>query len=177
MKRVALIFIAAVVGMISSCNKEKRVMEGLIGNWSIDESRIAKIRPDGTDSLIEETSNSGTLVIYEDPNGESDTSKLYDLTFISSLGDTLKAADTLFTDPDNKRIILNNAISDSLGSYNLVWTVQKSKNNRQEWAIYGVDSTFFFPANNHNPGDAGNWLKWELKLKREGSGGSGSGFF
>ena len=168
MRTIAIISIVLVTVIISSCNKEKRLMDDLVGNWEIDKSEKFKLLPGGVDSLYEELENAGSIVIYEDADNPSKTSKLYDFMFIDANQDTLEAKNTLISDEKNKRLILSDALSDSLGNtYDLVWTIEKTKNNKQVWQIYGVDSTFFYPPNNNNPGDASNWLLWKLTLKRE----------
>jgi len=167
-KKFTLILLCAALVLVCSCNKEKRLMEGLVGNWNIEKSERAYLNFDGTEDIYETIDNAGKLVISEDPNNPSKTMRLYDFMFIDANQDTLQQKDSLITDEDNKRIIFLNALVDSNGvEKNLVWTIEKEKKNKQIWSCYGVDSTFFYPENNNNPGDAANSLVWRLTLKRE----------
>lgn len=87
--------------------------------------------------------------------------------YVSSEFDTIEAEGDLFSDEKNKRIVFKNALCDSSASCDLIWTIDKSKDNKQVWFVYGVDSTFFFPYNNNNPGSASNWVKWKITLKKQ----------
>lgn len=162
---IALLLPAAI--LLSNCNKEKKVMKRLEGNWSIETSERSIMYPDGSTAEYENVSNAGTLVIYKDPNGTSDESMLYDFTYVSSNGDTLKASNVLVTDEKKNRIIMQKALNDSTFHCDLSWTIEKTKKNKQIWSIYGVDSTYYYPTNNQNPGAARNWLEWKMTLKRE----------
>lgn len=153
--------------LLVACNKEKRVMKGLLGNWKIYESEKAYLHADGSEEVYETLGNAGKLVVYEDSENPSKTSKLFDFMFIDQQGDTLQKTSTLVTDEKNKRIILTDMFNDSDTLGDLVFTVEKESKNKQTWAAYGVDSTYFYPANNHNPGAAENWVVWRITLKRE----------
>lgn len=153
--------------LLSACNKEKKLMEGLIGNWNIKESERAYLHTDGSEEVYETLSNAGKLVISEDTESPSETSKHYRLTFVDGNQDTLEAENRLITDEKNKRIILLNALSDSTAQANMVWTIKREKKNKQTWTLYGTDSTFFYPAENNNPGAATTSMVWRMKLDRQ----------
>lgn len=165
--KLTLLILAVALFVPYGCNKQKKLMEGLIGNWKISGSEKAYLNADGTEEVFETLSNPGSIVIYEDPDNPSETVKLYDFNFIDGNGDTLSVKNLLVTDDKNKRIIFKNALSDADTLSDIVWTIEKNKKNRQTWAAFGVDSTFFYPQNNHNPGDAVNSLVWRIDLKRE----------
>ncbi|MBI3136626.1 MAG: hypothetical protein HYZ14_18265 [Bacteroidetes bacterium] len=164
-KFTAIVLFSAL--LFTACNKEKKLMEGLIGNWNIEESERAYLHGDGSEEIYETLTNAGKLIISEDAENPSETSKHYKLTFIDSAQDTLEAEDMLITDEKNKRIILLHALNDSTAQTNMVWTIEKEKKNQQVWSLYGTDSTFFYPAEMNNPGAATNSLVWRIKLKRE----------
>jgi hypothetical protein len=162
------VYLLLSASLITACNKEKKLMEGLIGNWNIDESEKAYLNYDGTEEVYERIFDAGKLIISEDQQNPSKTSKHYKLTFIDGYDDTLKAEDMLITDEKNKRIILQNAITDSTGlQRNMVWTIKKEKKNKQVWTLYGTDSTFFYPVENNNPGATSTSMVWRLTLDRK----------
>lgn len=166
--KLAALTFTFLIGFSISCNKQKKLMENMIGNWEIKSSERAYLNTDGSETVYETLSYAGTLVIFEeDPDNPSETTKLYDFTFIDGNGDTLTAENRLVTDDKNKRIILKNALSDADTLCDIVWTIEKNKKNSQTWAVYGVDSTFFYPTNNQNPGAAVNSLVWRMELKRQ----------
>lgn len=151
-----------------ACNKEKKLMKNLTGNWVIDRSERTLIYPGGSDELIEDIENAGELIIYEDPNNASEETRKFTFMYVSNALDTIQAEGNLLSDEKNKRIIFKNALCDSSSSCDLVWTIDKSKDNKQVWFVYGVDSTFFFPSNNNNnPGNASNWVRWKITLKKQ----------
>lgn len=164
MKTINIIATLALVLLLTNCNKEKKLMERLEGNWSIEASEKILYRTDGTTEAMETISNAGKLVIS---GGSSDEIKQYDLFYVGVLGDTIQVKNELVTDEYNTRMIMLSGYADSTGNKNLVWTIEKEKKNKQVWTTYGVDSTLFYPANNHNPGAAQNWVKWKITLKRE----------
>lgn len=167
MKRAMIMTTILIVFLMVGCNKQKKLMNGLIGSWKIEKSERAMWYSDGSSSLTESIDNAGTLVIYEDSDNPSKESKLYDFFYIDAFGDTIQHSDTLVTDQKNKRIILLNALGSSSEQNDLVWTIEKEKKNKQVWSAYGVDTTYFYPANHHNPGAASNWLVWTVTLKKE----------
>ncbi len=164
MKNIGLFIIAASL-IFLSCNKQKRKMKGLTGNWTIELSERAVLTTSGSEELYENISNCGDLVI-SDIHEDSTTVKNYVFTYIDGNGDTLKVANKLYTDDKNKRMIFKNALCDSTVGCDLIWSVDKAKKNKQIWSSYGVDSTFFYPANNYDPNNANNWLMWRITLKR-----------
>lgn len=169
MKKKNLLFLLSIYCILFAiaCNKEKRLMNNLIGNWKIELSEKLALRPDGTDSLLESVTNAGKLVIYEDPNHPSDESKLYDLFFIDASQDTLSAQGVLYTDSEKSRIVLKKALNNSTSNSDIVFSIEKEKKKKQVWSAYGVDSTLFYSSNHHNPGNADFWLTWRITLKRE----------
>lgn len=156
----------ALVFIISACNKEKKLMKNLVGNWNIEQSTISVIDSLGQETVIESVANKGEMVIYEDPEEESKTSRLYSFTFFGE-SDTIESEGTLVTDERNNRMIFQNALSDSTVYSDLVWTIEKEKKNKQTWVTFGVDSTLYYPSNNLNPGDASNWVVWRIEMKRK----------
>lgn len=155
---------AVVLLVVAACNKEKKLMKTLEGNWRIDASEKTIYRADGTQEAIEDIDDAGLLVISE---GSSDEAKKYDLFYVGRYGDTIKTTNELVTDEYNNRLIMVGGYKDSLNTRNIVWTIVKEKKNKQVWTAYGVDSTLFYPANNANPGAAQNWVVWRITLKRE----------
>jgi hypothetical protein len=147
-----------------ACNKEKKLMKTLEGNWIIESSEKILYHKDGSEETLETLSNSGKLIISE---GSSNEDKMYDFFFIDSNLDTIKSANKLVTDEFNNRMIMLDGLTDSTGNKNIVWTIEKTKKNKQTWSTYGVDSTLFYPTNNQNPGAAENWVVWKIYLKRE----------
>jgi hypothetical protein len=166
-KKFTAVLLTGTLLFITACNKEKRLMEGMIGNWNIKESERAYLHMDGSEEVYETLSNAGKLIISEDTENPSETSKHYKLTFIDANQDTLEAEDMLVTDEKNKRIILLNALNDSTYQTNMVWTIEKEKKNKQTWVLYGTDSTFFYPVENNNPGAATTSMVWRLTLDRQ----------
>lgn len=160
------LFAAGMLLIITSCNKEKKMMEGLIGNWKIKDSEIIYIDSLGNEEVVDSRENAGELVIYEDSENPSKTSKLYDFFFVGQEYDTIESEGILITDERNKRIILQNALNDSTVQSDMIWTIEKTKKNKQTWWMFGVDSTLFYPSNNLNPGDAHNWIVWRLEMKK-----------
>lgn len=155
----------AAVLLLTNCNKEKRMMKGLEGNWRIESSTKSIFKQDGTEEVFESISNPGKLVVSAGPSKEI---KQYDFFYVSSTLDTMKAANTLVTDEFNRRLIMTGGFTDTNGVVrNLVWTIEKEKKNVQVWSTYGIDSTFFYPANTHNPGGTNQWLVWRIVLKRD----------
>ena len=71
MRLLLYIFLSSLLCFLFGCNKEKRLMNNLVGNWEIELSEKSVLRSDGTDSIYESISNSGYLTIYEDPNNPS----------------------------------------------------------------------------------------------------------
>lgn len=164
MKNIGL-FIIAVAFTFAACNKQKRTMKGLTGNWTIEQSDKKEITTSGSENTLESIQNCGDLVI-SDYNKDSTTIKKYTFTYYGSNGDTIRVTDLLYTDDKNKRIIFKHALCDSTPECDLIWTVDKAKKNKQTWTAYGVDSTFFYPSNNYDPNNANNWLMWQITLKR-----------
>src|SRR5687768_16441294 len=157
--------VAVAVVTITSCNKDERLMKRMEGNWTIESSVIKYHNADGSEQVIEELSNTGRLVISD---GSSDLEKNYDFFYINSQLDTIQAKDLLVTDEYRSRMVMMNAIVDTVnGNKPIVWTITKQKRNKQVWSTYGVDSTLFYPSNNDNPGAASNWVSWEITLKRD----------
>lgn len=148
----------------TACNKEEQLMKRLEGNWRIESSIKTIHYSDGREEIMEELNDAGKFIIAE---GASDNEKQYDFFFVDSNMDTMKSQNQLVTDEYNNRMVMVNAYSDTTGSKNIVWTIEKEKKNKQVWSTYGVDSTLFYPANNLNPGAASNWVSWEITLKRE----------
>ena len=114
MKNILLLLLTSLV--LISCNKEKKLMKRLTANWTVSESTITLFKDNGNDSLIDQTSNAGKLMIYdEDPENPSKDSKLYDLTIHNEVGDTVFhiIGGTLITDEKNNRMIMQKALSDS----------------------------------------------------------------
>lgn len=143
-------------------------MDRLTANWAIETSERAILYSDGSEDLYETLANPGELIIHEDPNNPSKETRLYEFFYVGGDGDTISAKNILVSDEKNKRIILQGALNETGIQSDLVWTIDKSKKNRQEWSIYGVDSTFFYPENNHNPGgDTTSWLVWRIKLRKK----------
>jgi hypothetical protein len=152
--------------LLTNCNKEKKLMKNIIGNWVITSSEKSTIQSDGNVSVYEKVeATTNKLVIYEDPASEENL--MYDLFFVDLNNDTIKKTNKLVTDERNRRIILQKALSDSTTMCDLAWTIESEKKNSQTWSIYGVDSTFYYTTNTHNPGAATNWLMWRIKLERE----------
>lgn len=160
-------YLIPVLIILIACNKEKKLMENLTGNWKIDRSEKKIMYSDGSEEYYEDKSNAGELIIFEDPNNPSEESKKYTFNYVSDDFDTLKLEGTLISDEKNKRLIFKNAFCDSSSFCDLVWTIDKSKKNKQEWFVYGIDSTLFFPDNKFDPGSADNWLNWRITLKKE----------
>lgn len=159
-----------------ACNKGKRKMKGLVGNWRIEQSERAVIGTSGSEDFYEDITDCGELVISEDEN-ESKEMKNFTFRYVNQNGDTLKMEGILTSDEKNKRIVFRDVLvgDTATGNYtNLIWTVDKEKKNKQVWSAYGVDSTFFYPTNKFNPEDANNWLMWRITLKRDKGGISGS---
>jgi len=175
MKLNNLLMILLLVTLVA-CNKQKRLMKGLVGNWNIEQSERAVISTGGSEDFYEDITNCGQIVISEnDP--ESKEMKKFTFEYIGSDGDTMKMEGVLSTDEKNKRLVFQNVLvgDTATGNYtNLIWTIDKSKKNKQIWSAYGVDSTFFYPTNKFNPADANNWLMWRITLKRDKGGMSGS---
>ena len=159
------LFTVAVALVFTSCNKQKRTMKGLTGNWNIEQSDKKEIFSSGSESTIESISNCGDLVI-SDISKDSSEVKNYSFTFVDSNGDTIRAANKLYTDDKNRRIIFKYALCDSTPECDLIWTVDKSKKNKQIWTAYGVDGEYFYPTNNTNPSASSSWLEWQITLKR-----------
>lgn len=164
MQKFGIILLAAAL-TIMSCNKQKRKMKGLVGNWTIEQSERMIINSGGSEQTVEDISNSGDMVV-SDIHEDSTTVKNVDFTYVSSMGDTLKFVGKLYTDDKNKRIVFKNALCDSTSGCDLIWTVDKSKKNKQIWSAYGVDNDWFYSPNNSDPGNANQWLMWRITLKR-----------
>lgn len=164
MRTITYVITALVLLLCGACNKEKKLMKNLQGDWRIDVSEKTIYRAGGSEETVERIYDAGKLMISA---GSSDESKKYDLFFVDSVNDTLKSSGDLVTDEYNDRIIMVNALVDSTCSRNIVWTIEKEKRNKQVWSVYGVDSTLFYPVNNKNPGNAVNWISWKITLKRE----------
>lgn len=163
MKKVIIIASLAAFAT-TACKKDEKLMERMEGNWTIVSS-VKTIRyADGSESVFEDLSNTGQLVISK---GSLDLEKNYDFFYIDRFLDTMQAKDILVTDEYRNRMVMVNGYADSTGLKNIVWTIEKQKRNKQVWSTYGVDSTLFYPTNNMNPGGAGNWVYWEIELKRD----------
>lgn len=147
-----------------SCHKDEKLMDRMEGNWKIEKSVVTYHYANGDEQVVENMDNAGTLIVSE---GSSDLEKNYDLFYVNVQGDTLRAKNVMVTDEYRTRMMMMNAISDSLGDHPIVWSIEKQKRNKQIWSTYGVDSTLFYPANNDNPGAAGNWVYWQITLKRD----------
>lgn len=171
--KYTMILAAICTLMLVGCNKEKKKMKGLIGNWTIARSERAVIHSGGGEDMYEDITGCGEVVVSElEP--KSDEAKKFSFRYYGSGNDTLVMEGTLYTDEKNKRIVFEKVLSDSTVYSNLIWTVDKSKKNKQIWSAYGVDTTYFYPTNKFNPGDANNWLMWRITLKRDDGGISGS---
>ena len=152
------------MAVMISCNKEERLMKRLEGNWKIESSVKKIIYADGHEEIIEEISDCGKLVLSE---SSADNMKQYDFLYVDKNQDTTKSYNLLVTDEYNNRMVMTDAYTDTTGSRNIVWTIEKEKKNKQVWSTYGVDSVLFYPANNTNPGTANNWVVWTITLRRE----------
>lgn len=149
----------------TACNKDEKMLDKMEGNWKIESSVKTLHYADGTEQTLEELNNSGTLVMSA---GSSDAIKNYTFFHVDSNDDTLNATGELVTDEYRTRMVMTNAFTDTSGTQkNIVWTIEKERKNTQVWSTYGVDSTLFYPANNYNPGTAGNWVVWTITMKRQ----------
>jgi len=164
MQKFGILILAAALTMMS-CNKQKRKMKGLVGNWTIEQSERMTITSGGSEMTDEDISNCGDMVI-SDIHEDSTTVKNVDFTYYASNGDTLDFVGKLYTDDKNKRIVFKNALCDSTVGCDLIWTVDKSKKNKQIWSAYGVDGEWFYPTNNSDPNNANQWLMWRITLTR-----------
>lgn len=165
MKRIlALALVATVV--FTSCNKQKRVMKGLVGNWTIEQSERFVLTSGGSEDKYEDLTNCGDLVISDIEGSDDPSMKNFVFTYYGSNGDTMKVSNILYTDDKNKRMVFKNALCDTNEYCNLIWTCDKTKRNKQIWSAYGVDTTFFYPTNKYDPSNANNWLMWRITLKR-----------
>ncbi len=164
MQKIGIILLAAAL-TIMSCNKQKRKMKGLVGNWTIEQSERMVITTGGSEDVYEDISNCGDIVI-SDIHEDSTTVKNFTFTYIDANGDTLKVTNKLYTDDKNKRIVFKNALCDTTVGCDLIWTVDKSKKNKQIWSAYGIDNDFFYSPNNFDPNNANQWLMWRITLKR-----------
>jgi hypothetical protein len=164
MKTKYIIAGLAAVLLLTNCNKEKRMMKTMEGNWTIELSEKSVLHQDGSEDVYESISNCGKLIVSE---GSSDLIKQYDFFYVDANQDTMRAVNQLVTDEFKNRLIMMGGYTDSLGTKNLVWTIEKEKRNKQVWTVYGVDSTFFYPTNNMNPGATDNWAVWRITLKRD----------
>src|ERR1044071_194755 len=118
-----------------ACNKEKRKMKGLVGNWTIAQSERAAISTGGSEDFYEDVTYCGELVISEDEN-ESKDKKNFTFRYVNQDGDTMNMSGVLSTDEKNKRIVFQNVLigDTATGNYtNLIWTVDKEKKNKQVW--------------------------------------------
>lgn len=157
--------IAAILGAaLAGCNKDEKLMERMEGNWTIENSVMKIHYVDGSESTVEDLSNTGRLIISA---GSNDLEKNYDFFYINSQLDTMQAKDILVTDEYRSRMVMVNGYTDTTGGKNIVWTIEKQKKNKQVWSTYGVDSVLFYPSNNLNPGSAANWVYWEITLRRD----------
>jgi hypothetical protein len=151
--------------LIASCNKEKKLMGRLEGNWTIESAEKIVYFNDGTSTTIESLNKPGKLVISK---GSSAEEKNYDFFYVDVNMDTIKMTDKLVTDEYNTRMVMLNGYTDTSGTKkNVVWTIEKNNKNKQVWSTYGVDSVLFYPPNNHNPGAANSWISWKLTMKRD----------
>lgn len=174
MKKLLYIFSVVLIIGITACNKEKSYMKRMTATWVIEKSEIAILDEGDVDNVIESVENAGKILIYdEDPENPSKESKLYDFYVFDVNGDTMFSVfgGTLLTDEKNKRMIMTKALNDSTYHSDIVWTIEENKKNQQTWTTYGIDSTLFYPPNNHNPGAAEDWIEWKIKLKKEGKDG------
>ncbi|HLP13903.1 MAG TPA: hypothetical protein VK177_18370 [Flavobacteriales bacterium] len=164
--KTKILILAVIAGLFAtSCNKEKKLMGRLEGNWTIESAEKIIHFNDGTTTTIESLSNPGKLVISE---GASDEEKNYDFFYIDTNMDTIKMIDKLVTDEYNTRMVMLNGYTDTSGvKKNIVWTIEKNNKNKQIWSTYGVDSVLFYPPNNNNPGTASSWISWKLTMKRD----------
>ncbi|HYG50458.1 MAG TPA: hypothetical protein VD905_06125, partial [Flavobacteriales bacterium] len=107
---IAIVF----VGLgLTACNKEKKLMGRLEGNWTIVSSEKIIYGTDGGTTTVESLTNPGTLVISA---GSSDVEKNYDLFFVDSFEDTTKITDKLVTDEYNTRMVMLNGYTDTSGT-------------------------------------------------------------
>lgn len=153
-----------------ACNKEKSFMKTITANWKIENSITILIDSLGQESEISSVSNAGNMMIYdEDPENPSKDSRLFDLIVYDNDGDTIisKTGGKLISDEKNKRVIMTKALSDSTHFSDIVWTIDINRKRKQVWSCFGVDSVLFYPDNNHNPGNASNWIEWKLELKKD----------
>jgi len=172
--KTKLIFALLVVALVA-CNKQKKLMKDIVGNWDIEQSERAIVYSNGTEDFYDQRENAGQLVISADPNDGSGETKHYAFDFYGPNNDTMHLEGTLSTDEKNKRIVFKNALCDSTTFCDVIWTLDKSKKNKMIWSVYGVDTTFYYPTNKFNPGNANNWLMWRVSFRRQGTKGfSGS---
>lgn len=166
MKTIQLLYMALVaIVMFTACNKDEKMLGKMEGNWGIESSIITYYYADGTVQTVDNITDAGTLVMSA---GASDDVKNYTFFHVDSNNDTINSSGELVTDEYRTRMVMTNAITDTSGTMkNIVWSIEKEKKNKQVWSTYGVDSTLFFPANNHNPGAAVNWVVWTITLKRQ----------
>ena len=164
MQKFGILILVSALTMMS-CNKQKRTMKGLVGNWNIEQSERMTINTGGSESVYEDISSCGDVVI-SDIHEDSTTVKNIDFTYYAANGDTMKYTGKLYTDDKNKRIVFKNALCDTTSGCDLIWTVDKSKKNKQIWSAYGIDNDWFYSPNNLDPNNAKQWLMWRITLTR-----------
>src|SRR5688572_25267184 len=96
MKTKYIIFALALLPLFTNCNKEKRMMKNLEGNWNIETSEKSIVNPDGSEDTYETVSNAGRLIVSQG-DGSSDDIMNYDFLFTNGT-DTMQVINKLVTD-------------------------------------------------------------------------------
>ncbi len=79
MQKFGILILVAALTMMS-CNKQKRTMKGLVGNWNIEQSERMTINTGGSESVYEDISSCGDVVI-SDIHEDSTTVKNIDFKY------------------------------------------------------------------------------------------------
>jgi len=159
------LFSIALLGLLLSCNKEKKLLNRLNDHtWNIDQSIRSVIDQDGNETIFEDGQNAGTISIYDDPLG-FDGLKEAHFIYTNYLGQTSDFIATFYVNEDATRVGFAGALCNSPFECDLLFTVSENKKKSQVWTAYGSDNTYFFPPDTYNANKVDH-IKWQLRLSR-----------
>lgn len=162
-----LLIILTLIFVAVGCSKEKRLLKDINKKeWNIETSKRWVIYNDGTTEQYEDLVDAGTIYIRDDPTSLLGGKEVR-MVYTNFAGSSTDFTTALYANEDGTRIGMSNVLCSSPFQCDLVWTVEKSTNNKQIWTAYGSDNVFFFPPDLYSA-NKDHHLKWEITLKKEG---------
>lgn len=161
-----ILFILAGFIVLTSCNKEKKLIKRLNDEtWNIVHSERAILDENGGKTVFEDLNNAGSITFRDDPSGLPGL-KQTDFEYTNYLGQSSIFTTTFYANEDGTRVGFAGVLCSSPFECDLVFTVDENKSKRQVWSAYGSDDTFFFPPDPYNANKPDH-IRWKITLEKQ----------